>query len=68
MTNQEQFKKDTKELHDLLKDYKRHYNFMGGSRVLQSPLDLTIASLRNALAIVYTDEEERNQKQVDDRC
>lgn len=68
MTNQENFKKDTEELFDLLKKYTRKYDFMGGRRMLQTPADLLEAQLRIALEIVRTDDENAKQSRKDCMC
>lgn len=68
MTNQENFKKDTEELFVLLNKYKRKYDFMGGSVMLQTPADLLEAQLRIALQIVRTDDENKAQNRADCLC
>lgn len=68
MTNQENFKKDTEELFDLLQKYKENYDFMRGSRILQTPAELLEAQLRIALVIVRTDEENAQQSRKDSMC
>ncbi len=62
MTNQENFKKDTTELFNLIRKYKNNYDFMGNG------LDDAEGHLRTALEIVRTDEENTKQRQVDCYC
>lgn len=69
MTNQEQFKKDTKELYDKLTQYLYDYSDVEqNGRFSSGGLIQAKATLRGFLYIVNTDEEEKQQRRTDSMC
>lgn len=68
MTNQEQFKKDTKELYDKLSEYLQNYSDVEpNGRFTPGGLIQAKYTLRGFLYIANTDEEDKLQEREDSR-
>lgn len=66
MTNQEQFKKDTEELYNQIKKYRRKYSQLeNGGKFNRPTLKVAEDHLRTFLEIVWTDEESRAEYRRD---